>query len=104
LLFNTPKFTRGLDALSEKKVELDRRERDLNLHKAALAEAQSRGLSPRDNREELMELIELRRLLQDTEVDHVAEAGRLAILLRGVSMVLVDLGMPPIPGSPGIHA
>jgi hypothetical protein len=51
-----------------------------------------------------MELIELRRLLQDTEVDHVAEAGRLAILLRGVSMVLVDLGMPPIPGSPGIHA
>jgi hypothetical protein len=103
LLFNTPKFTRGLDALSEKKVKLDRRERDLNLHKAVLAEAQSRGLSPRDNREELMELVELRRLLQDTEVDHVTEAGRLAILLRGVSKVLVDLGMPPIPGSPGIH-
>jgi hypothetical protein len=51
---------------------------------------------PRDNREELMEAVELRRLLQDTEVHHVAKAGRLAILVMDVSKVLVDLGMPPI--------
>jgi hypothetical protein len=47
-----------------------------------------------------MEFIELRRLLQDAEVDHVTEAGWLAILARDVSKVLVDLGMPPIPGIP----
>jgi hypothetical protein len=36
----------------------------------------------------------------DAEVDHVAEAGQLAILVRDVSKVLVDLGMPPILGIP----
>jgi hypothetical protein len=45
-----------------------------------------------------MELIELRRLLRDTEVDHVIEVGRLVTLVRDVSMVLEDLGMSPIPG------
>jgi hypothetical protein len=33
-------------------------------------------------------------------VEHVAEAGRLVILARDVSKVLVDLGMPPVPGIP----
>jgi hypothetical protein len=47
-----------------------------------------------------MEFIELWSLLQDTEVDHVVEAGRLATLVRDVSMVLMDLGMAPIPGIP----
>jgi hypothetical protein len=32
----------------------------------------------------------------DAEVDRVAEARQLAILVRDVSKVLVDLGMPPI--------
>jgi hypothetical protein len=36
----------------------------------------------------------------DAEVDHVVEAGQLAILVRDVSKVLVDLGMPPILGIP----
>jgi hypothetical protein len=65
----------------------------------ALAEAQTWRLNPRDNRKELMEVIVLRRLLHDAEVDHVAEARRLAFLVRGVSKVLVDLRMPPIPGA-----
>jgi hypothetical protein len=58
------------------------------------------GLNPRDDREKLMEFAELWRLLQDVEADHITEAGRLAILVREVSKVLVDLGMPPIPGIP----
>jgi hypothetical protein len=49
--------------LGERKVKLDGRERDLRVHEAALAEAQSRGLNRRDNHKELMEVIELRRLL-----------------------------------------
>jgi hypothetical protein len=44
-----------------------------------------------------MEFIELRRLLQDAEVDHIIKAGRLETLVRDVSKVLVVLGMPPIP-------
>jgi hypothetical protein len=90
------KHSLGLDnRLGEKKVLLDGREQDLSLHKATLAEAQTRRLNPRDNYEELMEVIELRRLLQDAEVDHITEARWLAILARDVSKVLVDLGMPP---------
>jgi hypothetical protein len=67
------------------------------LHEAALVEAHSRGLNPRDNHEELIEIIKLQRCLMEAEVEHVAKAGRLAILVRDASKVLVDLGMPPIP-------
>jgi hypothetical protein len=46
------KHSLGLDKmLGEKKVELDGRERDLNLREAALAKTQTPGLSPWDNRE-----------------------------------------------------
>jgi hypothetical protein len=82
--------------LGEKKVELDEREQDLSLCEATLVEARSRGLNPWDNHEELMEFIELRRLLEDVEMDLVTEARRLAILVRDISKVLVDLRMPPI--------
>jgi hypothetical protein len=47
-----------------------------------------------------MEVVKLRGLLRDAEVDRVIEAGRLATLVRDVSKVLEDLGMSPIPGSP----
>jgi hypothetical protein len=47
-----------------------------------------------------MEFVELQRVLQDTVVDHVVEAGRLATLVRDVSKVPADLGMPPIPEIP----
>jgi hypothetical protein len=33
-------------------------------------------------------------------VEHVDKAGQLTILARDASMVLVDLGMPPIPRIP----
>jgi hypothetical protein len=33
-------------------------------------------------------------------VEHVAKTGWLAILVRDVSKILVDLGMPPITGIP----
>jgi hypothetical protein len=46
------------EMLGEKKVELDGREWNLELRKAALAKGQTRGLKPRDNRDELMEFIE----------------------------------------------
>jgi ribosome-associated protein YbcJ (S4-like RNA binding protein) len=49
---------------------------------------------------ELMEFIELQRFLKEAEVEHVGEAERLAILVRDASKVLVDLGIPPIPGIP----
>jgi hypothetical protein len=47
-----------------------------------------------------MEFVETWRLLQDAEADRVVEAGRLSTLVRDVSKVLMDLGMPPIPGIP----
>jgi hypothetical protein len=91
----------GLDKiLGEEKVELDKRERDMGLRETVLVEAQTRGLNPRDNHNELMELVELQRLLQDTEVDCVIEACRLVTLVRDVSKVLEDHGMSPIPGIP----
>jgi hypothetical protein len=47
-----------------------------------------------------MEFIELQRLLQDAEADRIVEAERLVTLVRNVSKVLEDLGMPPILGIP----
>jgi hypothetical protein len=57
-------------------------------------------LNQRDNQDEQMELVELRGLLQDAEVDHIIEVGRLVTLVRDMSMVLEDLGMSPIPVIP----
>jgi IMP dehydrogenase/GMP reductase len=45
--------------LGEQKVHLDERDWDLDLREAVMVEAQSQGLNPRDNHEELMEIIEL---------------------------------------------
>jgi hypothetical protein len=74
--------------LGERKEEVDRKEQDLELCMAALAEAQAWALNPRDNHNELIDLVELRGPLRDTEVDCV------------VSKVLEDLGMSPILGIP----
>jgi hypothetical protein len=69
------KHSPGLNKmLREEKVELNGREKDLDLREAVLAEAQSRGLNPRDHHEELMEFIELRRLLKEAKVEYIAEA------------------------------
>jgi hypothetical protein len=50
-----------------------------------LVEAQSRGLKTQDNREELMELVKLWRYLEEPEMEHVIEAGWLAILVGDIS-------------------
>jgi hypothetical protein len=49
--------------LGEMRASLDERERDLELRLVALAEAQDRGIKPRDNHDELMEFVEIRQLL-----------------------------------------
>jgi hypothetical protein len=61
--------------LGEKNVELNRREQDLDMREVALVEAQSRGLNPWDNHEELMEFIELRNFLKEADVECVTEVG-----------------------------
>jgi hypothetical protein len=45
------------------------------LCEAAPTEVQTRGLNHQDNHEELMEFVELRRLLQDAKADCVTEAA-----------------------------
>jgi hypothetical protein len=95
------KHSLGLNMmLGEKKVELNGREWDLNMREAVLTEAQTQGINPWDNHEELIEFIELWRLLHDAMVDCVAKDGRLMMLVRDVSKVLVDLRMPLILGIP----
>jgi hypothetical protein len=47
-----------------------------------------------------MELVELQWRFKEAEVEHVGEVSQLAVLVRDVSNVLVDLGMPPIPRLP----
>jgi hypothetical protein len=46
--------------------------------------------------DKLMEFVELQRLLQDAKADCIIEVMWLVTLVRDVSKVLVDLGMPPI--------
>jgi hypothetical protein len=95
------KHSLGLDKiLGEKKVELNDWDWDLELCEAVQAEAQTWGHNPWDNHDELMEFIELCRLLQDAKVGCVIKASRLVALVKHVSKVLEDLGMRPIPGIP----
>jgi hypothetical protein len=82
--------------LGEKRARLDDREWDLELRTATLA----RGINPWDNRDELMEFVELWRLLQDIKTDRITEVSWLAALVREVSQVLENLGLPPIPRIP----
>jgi hypothetical protein len=58
------KHSLGLDKiLGEKKVKLDGREQDLELREVALVEAQTQGLNPRGHCNELMEFVDLQRIL-----------------------------------------
>jgi hypothetical protein len=43
--------------MGERRARLDEWERDLELRTAALVEAQSRGINPQDNRDEVMEFV-----------------------------------------------
>jgi hypothetical protein len=57
----------------------------MELRMVVLTEVQARGLKPWDNHNELMEFIELHRLLQDVEAYCAIEASRLAALVLDVS-------------------
>jgi hypothetical protein len=70
------------------------------LREAALMEARARGLKPQDYWEELMELIALKKRLEEAEVARFIEVGQLVVLVGDMSKALVDLGMPPILGIP----
>jgi hypothetical protein len=47
-----------------------------------------------------MELVALRKHLEEAKLECIAEAGRQGVLVGDISKVLVDLGMPPILGIP----
>jgi hypothetical protein len=47
-----------------------------------------------------MEFVKLQRRQEEVKVECIAEARRLAALMRDVSEALVDLGLPPILGIP----
>jgi hypothetical protein len=83
-----------------KKVQLDGKERDINLCEAVMAEAQSQGLNPQENHEELMDHVELQRCHEEARLEHITEAVQLAILVGDISKVLLDLGIPTIPRIP----
>jgi hypothetical protein len=63
-------------------------------------EAQAQGLNPWDNEEELTELIELYKCLDEVEVVRIAEVGQLAFLVGDIPKALEDLHMLPIPRIP----
>jgi hypothetical protein len=65
-----------------------------------LVEAQACIIYPRENRDLLTELVELREHHTEVNVDHVVEVEELAALVTSISRVLVDLGLAPIRGIP----
>jgi hypothetical protein len=67
---------------------------------AALMEAQARRLNPQENRYELSKLVKLREHLDEAKAAHIIEAVELATLVMEISMILGDLGLPPIRGIP----
>jgi hypothetical protein len=65
---------------------------------AVLVEAQACGLNPQDNWDLMAELVELPERLGGVEVECVAEAEEIMMLVADISKVLVDLGLAPIEG------
>jgi hypothetical protein len=61
-----------------------------------LAEEQAHGLQPFDGRDLPVKMEELRACVASVEDDHAIEAGKLSMLVLGISHALVDLGMLPI--------
>jgi hypothetical protein len=75
-------------------------EMDLEVHEVKLAEEQARGPHPFDGRDLLAELEELCMRAAGVEDEHVAEAGKLSMLVMGISNVLIDLRTLPIQDIP----
>jgi hypothetical protein len=63
-------------------------------------EAQAHRLNPQEKRYELLKLVELREHLDEAKAAHIVEAEELAMLVVEISMILGDLGLPPIRGIP----
>jgi hypothetical protein len=66
---------------------------NLEVHNAKLMEEQAWGLHPFDGWDLLAELVELRAHMAGVEDECAAKAGKLSMLVVGVSNALVDLRM-----------
>jgi hypothetical protein len=75
--------------LGENRVLLAEKERDLEMR-----EVQAHGLNTRENRDELLELVELWKHLNEAVVVRIAKARQLVALVEDISNALVDLGNP----------
>jgi hypothetical protein len=75
---------------------------DLKIQEVTLEKAQARDINLWENRDLLVELVELPRHLAVVERDHFTEAEELAALVAKISMVLVDLRLAPIQGIPQV--
>jgi hypothetical protein len=73
---------------------------DLEVHEMKLAEEQARDSHPFDGRDLLAELEELCTRVAGVEDEHAADAGKLSILVMGISNVLIDLRTLPIQDIP----
>jgi hypothetical protein len=82
--------------LEECQILLSLQESNLEVHEAKLAEEQARGMHPIDGRDLLAELEKLRMRVAGVEDKHSTEAGKLLMLVMGISNALVDLGKLPI--------
>jgi hypothetical protein len=79
--------------LEEHQILLTLQEVDLEVREVKLAEEKARGMHPFDGWDLLVELVELRAHMAGVEDECAAEAGKLSMLVVGVSNALVDLRM-----------
>jgi hypothetical protein len=73
-------------------------ETNLDVCEAKLVEEQARGLHPFDGQDLPAELEELHMRVIGAKDKRTAEAGKLSMLVMGISNALIDLGMLPILG------
>jgi hypothetical protein len=69
---------------------------DLEVREMKLVEEQARGLHSFDKRDLSAKLEELHLHVAGVEDERAAEAGKLSMLVVGISNALVDVGMLPI--------
>jgi hypothetical protein len=69
---------------------------NLEVREEKLVEEQDRGLLPFDGQDLLAELEEFRTRVAGVEYEHATEAGKLSMLVVGISNALVDLRTLPI--------
>jgi hypothetical protein len=82
--------------LEECHILLSLQETDLNVHEVKLVEEQAPGMHPFVGWNLLAEPEKLRARMADVEDKHAIEAGKLSMLVVGISNALVDLKLLPI--------